>query len=84
MVAALDLLSVLTERHRDDLSFGEFIGHSNIVQILRKSTRQHSSALVRRSSFVLLGELTKACVQYVRPLLRNLLFFHQYTLLVII
>jgi transportin-1 len=64
MIVALDLLSGLTEglgHHIEELA-----SSSNLLALLYQST-QDAMPEVRQSSFALLGDLTKACFQHVKP-----------------
>ena len=64
MIVALDLLSGLAEgleHHIDSL-----VANSNILKLLYQCM-QDPMPEVRQSSFALLGDLTKACFQHVRP-----------------
>lgn len=64
MIVALDLLSGLAEgleHHIEGL-----VGNSSILKLLYQCM-QDPMPEVRQSSFALLGDLTKACFQHVRP-----------------
>lgn len=64
MIVALDLLSGLADGlncHMDSL-----VASSNVIELLFQSM-QDPLAEVRQSSFALLGDLTKACFQHVKP-----------------
>ena len=64
MIVALDLLSGLAEgleAHIENL-----VAHSNLLSLLYQCMQDNTSE-VRQSSFALLGDLTKACFQHVRP-----------------
>ena len=64
MIVALDLLSGLAEGlngHMDPL-----VSSSNVMPLLFQCM-QDPMPEVRQSSFALLGDLTKACFQHVKP-----------------
>ena len=64
MIVALDLLSGLAEgleHHVESL-----VANSNILKLLYQCM-QDPMPEVRQSSFALLGDLTKACFQHVKP-----------------
>ncbi|EFA10900.2 Importin subunit beta-like Protein [Tribolium castaneum] len=64
MIVALDLLSGLAEGL--DGHIEKLVQNSNIMDLLHHCM-QDSMPEVRQSSFALLGDLTKACFQHVRP-----------------
>ena len=64
MIVALDLLSGLAEGLGEHM--GTLVGSSNLMALLYQCM-QDASSEVRQSSFALLGDLTKACFQHVRP-----------------
>ncbi|XP_037904919.1 transportin-1 isoform X2 [Hermetia illucens] len=64
MIVALDLLSGLAEGL--DGHIESLVANSNIMQLLFQCM-QDVLPEVRQSSFALLGDLTKACFQHVRP-----------------
>jgi transportin-1 len=64
MIVALDLLSGLAEGL--DGHIEKLVQNSNIMELLHHCM-QDSMPEVRQSSFALLGDLTKACFQHVRP-----------------
>ncbi|XP_022647972.1 transportin-1-like [Varroa jacobsoni] len=64
MIVALDLLSGLAEGLGEHT--GQLVGSSTLMALLYQCM-QDSSSEVRQSSFALLGDLTKACFQHVRP-----------------
>lgn len=68
MIVALDLLSGLAEGlngHMDPL-----VSSSNVMPLLYQCM-QDPMPEVRQSSFALLGDLTKACFQHVKPCIRE-------------
>ncbi|XP_015791866.1 transportin-1 [Tetranychus urticae] len=67
MIVALDLLSGLAEGLNGAAEFGQLIACSNVM-ILLHQCMQDPLPDVRQSSFALLGDLTKACFQHVKPL----------------
>ncbi|KAG7167950.1 Transportin-1-like [Homarus americanus] len=64
MIVSLDLLSGLAEGLNGHV--GQLVQQSNIMQLLYQAM-QDPMPEVRQSSFALLGDLTKACFQYVAP-----------------
>lgn len=64
VIVALDLLSGLAEGLNGHIE--KLVQHSNIMELLHHCM-QDPQAEVRQSSFALLGDLTKACFQHVRP-----------------
>lgn len=70
MIVALDLLSGLAEGLNGHIE--KLVESSNIMQLLHMSM-QDTMPEVRQSSFALLGDLTKACFQHVRPHISNFL-----------
>ena len=66
MVVALDLLSGLAEGLGSLIA--PLVATSNILTLLYQCTRD-PVAEVRQSSFALLGDLTKACFEHIRPAL---------------
>ena len=64
MIVALDLLSGLAEGLQSQIE--ELLVQSNLLTLLYQCMQDHTSE-VRQSSFALLGDLTKACFQHVRP-----------------
>lgn len=64
MIVALDLLSGLAEGLESHIE--RLVENSNIMDLLHLCI-QDSMSEVRQSSFALLGDLTKACFQHVRP-----------------
>ncbi|XP_022915663.2 transportin-1 [Onthophagus taurus] len=64
MIVALDLLSGLAEGLNGHIE--KLVMNSNIMQLLHHCM-QDPMPEVRQSSFALLGDLTKACFQHVRP-----------------
>ena len=73
MVAALDLISGLTEGLGSHVE--RLIVTSNLMQLLRQSMEDIVPG-VRQSSFAVLGDLTKACFDQVVPFLRNNTFLN--------
>ncbi|CAG9759260.1 unnamed protein product [Ceutorhynchus assimilis] len=70
MIVALDLLSGLAEGLNGHIE--KLVENSTIMQLLHLCM-QDSMPEVRQSSFALLGDLTKACFQHVRPHVANFL-----------
>lgn len=64
MIVALDLLSGLAEGLESHIE--KLVAHSNLLSLLYQCMQDNTSE-VRQSSFALLGDLTKACFQHVRP-----------------
>lgn len=64
MIVALDLLSGLAEGLNGHIE--KLVVNSNIMELLHHCM-QDPMPEVRQSSFALLGDLTKACFQHVRP-----------------
>lgn len=64
MIVALDLLSGLAEGLNGHIE--KLVGSSNIMELLHLCMKDPMPE-VRQSSFALLGDLTKACFQHVRP-----------------
>ncbi|XP_046544808.1 LOW QUALITY PROTEIN: transportin-1-like [Haliotis rubra] len=64
MIVALDLLSGLAEGLEHHIE--SLVANSNILKLLFQCM-QDPMPEVRQSSFALLGDLTKACFQHVRP-----------------
>lgn len=64
MIAALDLLSGLAEGLKGDIT--SLVASSNIIDLTLQCMGD-PLAEVRQSSFALLGDLTKACFELVRP-----------------
>nr|CAB3267152.1 transportin-1 [Phallusia mammillata] len=64
MIVALDLLSGLAEGLGSGIE--QLVGKSNVLALMYRCM-QDSMAEVRQSSFALLGDLTKACFQHVKP-----------------
>ncbi|PIK47305.1 putative transportin-1-like [Apostichopus japonicus] len=64
MIVALDLLSGLAEGLEGHIEV--FVANSNIMSLLFQCM-QDKMPEVRQSSFALLGDLTKACFQHVKP-----------------
>lgn len=64
MIVALDLLSGLAEGLEGHIE--NLVAHSNLLSLLYQCMQDNTSE-VRQSSFALLGDLTKACFQHVRP-----------------
>lgn len=64
MIVALDLLSGLSEGVGSSIQ--PLVAKSNILTLLYQCM-QDSLHDVRQSSFALLGDLTKACFEHVRP-----------------
>lgn len=71
MIVALDLLSGLTEGL--DGHIEKLLVNSNMMQLLFQCM-QDNTPEVKQSSFALLGDLTKACFEHVRPCTRKCLF----------
>ncbi|XP_066158041.1 transportin-1 isoform X2 [Euwallacea fornicatus] len=70
MIVALDLLSGLAEGLNGHIE--KLVENSSIMHLLHMSM-QDTMPEVRQSSFALLGDLTKACFQHVRPHISNFL-----------
>ncbi|XP_045481488.1 transportin-1 isoform X1 [Harmonia axyridis] len=70
MIVALDLLSGLAEGLNGHIE--KLVGSSNIMDLLHLCM-QDPMPEVRQSSFALLGDLTKACFQHVRPKISDFL-----------
>ncbi|XP_057298816.1 transportin-1-like [Hydractinia symbiolongicarpus] len=70
MVVALDLLSGLAEGLEEQIE--HFVARSNIMALLFQCM-QDPGLEVRQSSFALLGDLTKACFQHVKPAIREII-----------
>lgn len=70
MIVALDLLSGLAEGL--DGHIEKLVENSSIMDLLHHCM-QDLMPEVRQSSFALLGDLTKACFQHVRPRIPNFL-----------
>ncbi|KAH1022998.1 hypothetical protein HUJ04_012291 [Dendroctonus ponderosae] len=64
MIVSLDLLSGLAEGLNGHIE--KLVENSNIMNLLHMSM-QDAMPEVRQSSFALIGDLTKACFQHVRP-----------------
>uniref|UniRef100_A0A8B9ENY6 Uncharacterized protein n=1 Tax=Anser cygnoides TaxID=8845 RepID=A0A8B9ENY6_ANSCY len=64
MIVALDLLSGLAEGLRGNIE--QLVACSNILTLMYQCM-QDKMPEVRQSSFALLGDLTKACFQHVKP-----------------
>ena len=64
MIVALDLLSGLAEGLQSHIE--KLLLESNLLTLLYQCMRDETPE-VRQSSFALLGDLTKACFQHVRP-----------------
>ena len=64
MIVALDLLSGLAEGLNGHME--SLVASSNVMQLLYQCL-QDPMPEVRQSSFALLGDLTKACFQHVKP-----------------
>ena len=64
MIVALDLLSGLAEGLHQHIE--ALVVQSNVLTLLFQCMQDQTSE-VRQSSFALLGDLTKACFQHVRP-----------------
>ena len=64
MIVALDLLSGLAEGLQGHIE--QLVAQSNILSLLFQCM-QDPMPEVRQSSFALLGDLTKACFQHVKP-----------------
>lgn len=81
MIAALDLLSGLAEGLKEQIT--DLVASSNVIELTLKCMVDGQPE-VRQSSFALLGDLTKACFNLVRPhipqimtpLAQNLMFEH--------
>lgn len=69
MIVALDLLSGLAEGLNGHIE--KLVCNSNMMQLLFQCM-QDPTPEVRQSSFALLGDLTKACFQHVRPCVTDL------------
>ncbi|KAK4871835.1 hypothetical protein RN001_015959 [Aquatica leii] len=70
MIVALDLLSGLAEGLNGHIE--KLVVNSNIMELLHHCM-QDPMPEVRQSSFALLGDLTKACFQHVRPCISDYL-----------
>ncbi|GJQ67006.1 TNPO1 [Trypoxylus dichotomus] len=70
MIVALDLLSGLAEGLNGHIE--KLVVNSNIMELLHHCM-QDPMPEVRQSSFALLGDLTKACFQHVRPCIPDFL-----------
>ncbi|KAF5289606.1 hypothetical protein FQR65_LT11797 [Abscondita terminalis] len=70
MIVALDLLSGLAEGLNGHIE--KLVVNSNIMELLHHCM-QDPMPEVRQSSFALLGDLTKACFQHVRPCISDFL-----------
>ncbi|XP_050313589.1 transportin-1 isoform X2 [Anthonomus grandis grandis] len=70
MIVALDLLSGLAEGLNAHIE--KLVENSTIMQLLHLCM-QDAMPEVRQSSFALLGDLTKACFQHVKPHISNIL-----------
>lgn len=70
MIVALDLLSGLAEGLNGHIE--KLVVNSNIMELLHLCM-QDPMPEVRQSSFALLGDLTKACFQHVRPCIPDFL-----------
>ncbi|XP_017783866.1 PREDICTED: transportin-1 isoform X2 [Nicrophorus vespilloides] len=70
MIVALDLLSGLAEGLNGHIE--KLVVNSNIMELLHHCM-QDPMAEVRQSSFALLGDLTKACFQHVKPCISDFL-----------
>ncbi|KAJ8309625.1 hypothetical protein KUTeg_012832 [Tegillarca granosa] len=68
MIVALDLLSGLAEGLEQHIE--TLVANSNILKLLFQCM-QDPMPEVRQSSFALLGDLTKACFQHVKPCIGN-------------
>lgn len=68
MIVALDLLSGLAEGL--DGHIEKLLVNSNMMHLLYQCM-QDSMPEVKQSSFALLGDLTKACFQHVKPCTRK-------------
>merc|ERR1719376_1008721 len=68
MIVALDLLSGLAEGLEGHIE--ALVANSNILKLLFQCM-QDPMPEVRQSSFALLGDLTKACFQHVRPFISD-------------
>jgi transportin-1 len=68
MIVALDLLSGLAEGLENHIN--SLVANSNILQLLYECM-QDPMPEVRQSSFALLGDLTKACFEHVKPFIGN-------------
>lgn len=68
MIVSLDLLSGLAEGLNGHIE--KLVENSNIMNLLHMSM-QDAMPEVRQSSFALVGDLTKACFQHVRPHISN-------------
>lgn len=69
MIVALDLLSGLAEGLHVHIE--KLVANSHILKLLFQCM-QDAMPEVRQSSFALLGDLTKACFQHVRPFIGEL------------
>lgn len=73
MIVALDLLSGLAEGLGGNIA--QLVARSNILTLMYRCM-QDKMPEVRQSSFALLGDLTKACFQHVKPCIgRNVFCF---------
>lgn len=70
MIVALDLLSGLADGLNGHME--SLVASSNVIELLFKSM-QDPLAEVRQSSFALLGDLTKACFQHVKPVIPEII-----------
>uniref|UniRef100_A0A673GSL2 Transportin-1 n=1 Tax=Sinocyclocheilus rhinocerous TaxID=307959 RepID=A0A673GSL2_9TELE len=70
MIVALDLLSGLAEGLGGNIE--QLVARSNILTLMYQCM-QDKMPEVRQSSFALLGDLTKACFQHVKPCIANLM-----------
>uniref|UniRef100_A0A8C2AZZ4 Transportin-1 n=1 Tax=Cyprinus carpio TaxID=7962 RepID=A0A8C2AZZ4_CYPCA len=68
MIVALDLLSGLAEGLGGNIE--QLVARSNILTLMYQCM-QDKMPEVRQSSFALLGDLTKACFQHVKPCIAN-------------
>lgn len=73
MIVALDLLSGLAEGL--DGHIEKLLVNSNMMHLLYQCM-QDNMPEVKQSSFALLGDLTKACFQHVKPCTRKLYKFY--------
>ncbi|NXG12433.1 TNPO1 protein, partial [Sakesphorus luctuosus] len=71
MIVALDLLSGLAEGLGGNIE--QLVARSNILTLMYQCM-QDKMPEVRQSSFALLGDLTKACFQHVKPCIGMFLF----------
>ncbi|XP_074602885.1 transportin 1 isoform X1 [Brevipalpus obovatus] len=70
MIVALDLLSGLAEGLNGNIE--QLVAMSNLMLLLHQCM-QDCMPEVRQSSFALLGDLTKACFQHVRPFIEQIM-----------